>query len=141
MAQPPYPFLSAPWITAARKIRDTHRADAGEVPAVRANLVVTEVPFGDSPLLAHLDSTSGALDLDTGHVEEPDVTVTVDYATSKALFVQQDPQAFMQAFLAGKVRLQGDLSKLVALGASVPTTEEGVAAAKVVAAALTTITA
>lgn len=141
MAKPPYPFLSDSWIAGARKIRDKHRPDSTHVPPVRANLVITEVPFGDGGLNAHLDSNSGSIDLDTGHLEGPDVTITVDYATAKALFVGQDPQAFMAAFLSGKVRLQGDLTKVVALGAAMPTTPEAVAAAATAAADLQAITA
>jgi putative sterol carrier protein len=53
--------------------------------------------------------------MDTGHVEGEDLTVTVDYATAKAIFVDQNPQAGMQAFMAGKIKVQGDMTKLMAM--------------------------
>ena len=79
------------------------------------NLVVTEVPFGTGLIDAHLDTSSGQLDLDTGHLESPDLTVTVDYLTAKAILVDNNPQAAMQAFMAGKIRVEGDMAKLMAL--------------------------
>ncbi len=51
-------------------------------------------------------------------LENPDLTVTVDYETAKAIFVEQNPQAGMQAFMAGKIKVQGDMTKLMAIQAS-----------------------
>ena len=53
--------------------------------------------------------------MDLGHLEDPDLTVTVDWTTAKAIFVEQNPQAGMQAFMAGKVKVQGDMTKLMAM--------------------------
>jgi len=78
------------------------------------NQVITDVPFGTGTVESHMDSSSGEMEFELGHVAEPDVTVTVDYATAKAIFVDQNPQAGMQAFMAGKVKVQGDLAKLMA---------------------------
>lgn len=113
---PSYPFLSDEWIAAARKIR-------GEVPApasadaracVRMNQVITDVPFGPGTLDAHLDTSSGTLEMDTGHLEHPDVTVTLDYDTAKSIFVDGTLEAGMRAFMDGRVRVQGDMAKLIA---------------------------
>jgi putative sterol carrier protein len=113
-------FLSDSWIAEARKIRDRHaEAASNAIPegvSVRMNLVITEVPFGEGVIDAHIDSSTGSLTLDLGHVENPEVTLTVDYATSRALFVDQDVQAAMSAFMSGKIRVEGDISKLMALG-------------------------
>ena len=40
--------------------------------------------------------------------------MTTDYETARKIFVDQDPQAGMQAFMAGKVKVQGDMAKLLA---------------------------
>ncbi len=53
--------------------------------------------------------------LDTGHLEIQDLKVTVDYVTAKAILIEGNPQAGMQAFMAGKVRVEGDMAKLMAL--------------------------
>ena len=46
--------------------------------------------------------------------------MTLDYATAKAIFVEGNPQAGMQAFMAGKVKVQGDMSKLMAMQQTTP---------------------
>jgi len=113
---PSYPFLSEEWVEHARKIRAEYAGKAPQIPhTVRMNLIVTEVPFSDDDVKAHMDTTSGELELDTGHLESQDLLVTVDYETAKAILVDGNPQAGMQAFMAGKVRVEGDMAKLMAL--------------------------
>jgi putative sterol carrier protein len=79
------------------------------------NLNITEVPFGDGEVQAHMDTSDGEMKMDLGHIEDPELTVTLDYATAKAILVEQNPQAGMQAFMAGKIKVQGDMTKLMAL--------------------------
>jgi putative sterol carrier protein len=110
----PYQFLSDEWVDAAKKVR----AEAGGTKAaqpVKMNLVITDVPFGDGSVDAHMDSTNGEIELDLGHLDTPDVTATLDYDTAKAMIVDANPQAAMQAFMAGKIKLQGDMTKAMAL--------------------------
>ena len=116
-----YPFLSDEWTEEARKIREEYRGKAAPVPhVVKMNQIITDVPFGDGTIEAHMDSSSGEMEFDRGHVENPDVTVTLDYETAKAIFVEGNPQAGMQAFMAGKVKVQGDMTKLMAMQAAPP---------------------
>ena len=112
----PYPFLSDAWIAEARAIRD--RLGDGSAPAappVTVNLTVTGVPFGTGTVESFIDTTSGELVLDLGRLDAPDVSLTTDYDTARAIFVTQDPAAGMQAFMAGKVVVQGDMMKLIVL--------------------------
>ena len=111
-----YPFLSDAWIAEARAIRD--RLGPGSSPAappVTVNLTVTGVPFGTGTVESFIDTTSGELVLDLGQLDAPDVSLTTDYDTARAIFVTQDPAAGMQAFMAGKVVVQGDMMKLIVL--------------------------
>jgi len=113
---PKYPFLSDEWISAARGIYDAHRGEAPALPVVlRANLNITDVPFGTDPLEAHLDTSSGELQLDLGHLDAADVTLTMDYDTAKAQIVSQDQAAVMQAFMQGKIKIEGDMAKVLTL--------------------------
>jgi hypothetical protein len=115
----PYPFLSDEWLEEARRIRAEYEGKAMSFPhAVRMNLVVTQVPFGDRDIDAHMDTSTGELVLDVGHLENPDLKVTVDYDTAKAILIEGNPQAGMQAFMAGKIRVEGDMAKLLALQAA-----------------------
>jgi putative sterol carrier protein len=115
----PYPFLSDEWLEEARKIRAEYAGKAPSIPhVVRMNLIVTGVPFGDKDIDAHLDTSTGELILDTGHLENQDLKVTVDYDTAKAILIEGNPQAGMQAFMAGKIKVEGDMAKLMALTAA-----------------------
>jgi hypothetical protein len=86
---------------------------------LRANLIVTEVPFSSNDVLAHVDTSRGGLVIDRGHLESPDLSVTVTWATAKALLVEGNPQAALSAFMQGKVRIEGDVGKLMAFQSGV----------------------
>ncbi|RMH68371.1 MAG: hypothetical protein D6683_16895 [Actinomyces sp.] len=111
-----HPFLSPDWIAEARAIRDEF---AGRVPPpeidLRANVIVTGVPFGEGTVHGHLDTTTG-FTIDTGHLADADVTLELSYGTARAIFVERDVQATMQALFTGAIKVTGPgSSKLVAL--------------------------
>jgi putative sterol carrier protein len=109
-------FLSEEWIAEAQAIREEYAGKATtSPPPMKMNVVITAVPFGDGSMDAHIDTTDGEMSLDMGHLEGEDLTVTVDYATAKAIFIDQDQQASMQAFMAGKIKVQGDMTKMMAM--------------------------
>jgi len=109
-----HPFLSEAWIAEARKVREKYEGQSPKVPfVVRMNQVVTKVPFGDGVIHSHLDTSSGEIVMDLGHLENPDLVVTTDYETARTIFIGQDPQAGMQAFLSGKVKVEGDMTKMM----------------------------
>ena len=114
-----HPFLSEDWITAAREIRARYADQAPTTSAsVRVNLNISEVPFGEGNVPAHLDTSSGRLEMELGHVDAADATVTTDYVTAKNFVVYQDQTALMQAIMGGRVKIQGDGTKLMALAAA-----------------------
>ena len=131
-------FLSESWIEAARDIR--HRY-SGDVPAidvvVRINVITTKVPFGDGSISAYIDTSNGSLEMELGSLEESDLTVTTDYETARKLFVEQDPTASMQAFMAGRIKVEGDITRLMVMQTSLPQTDK----TEAVAAEIKAITA
>ncbi len=130
MAQ--FAFLSEEWLDAAKAIREEYAGkSAPPAHAVRMNQVITEVPFGDGTIDAHLDTSGGEMQMDMGHLDEPDLTVTLDYATAKAILVDGNPQAGMQAFMAGKIKVQGDMTKMMALQSGAPDPMQAEIAAKI----------
>lgn len=130
---PKYQFLTPEWIDEAKRVREEFDTDSTPpAHSVRMNQVITEVPFGDGDINAHMDTSSGEIKMDLGHIDEPDLTVTLDYATAKAILVDGNPQAGMQAFMAGKIKVQGDMTKLMAM--SQPATPGDDSAAKIAAA-------
>ena len=127
-----YPFLSDEWLEAAKKIREeSSGAAAAPAHSVRMNQVITDVPFGDGTINAHMDTSGGDVQMDTGHLDGPDLTVTLDYATAKAILVDGNPQAGMQAFMAGKIKVQGDMTKLMAMQQGTPDPAQAEIAAKI----------
>ncbi len=109
-----HPFLSDGWLAEARRMGKEYAEglDAGEY-LIRMNQVITDVPFGDGTLHTHIDSSSGTMEMETGHLDDPDVTVTLDYETARSVFIEGNREAGMQAFMAGKVVVQGDMTKLL----------------------------
>jgi len=120
----PHPFLSPEWIEAVRGIREKYSADASKVGAsIRMNQVITEVPSEVSPdgtVKSFLDTSSGDIVMELGELDGADLTVTTDYETARKLFVEQDQAAGMQAFMAGKIKVQGDMMKMMAMQTSMP---------------------
>ena len=113
-----FPFLSPDWMNAARTLRETlPRPDTAPPVAVRMNLVVTDTPF-DADVQGHVDTTDGEVIIEDGHLDGPDLTVTVDYETARAIFIDQDAAAAMQAFMGGRIKVDGDLTKMLAMQAS-----------------------
>ena len=111
-----YPFLSDEWVAEARRIREEAGASGAAIAhSLRMNLVITEVPFGEGSIDAHLDSTDGLVEVELGHVGQADLEVRLDYPTAKAILVERDAQTWIQAFMSGRIQIEGDLAKLVAL--------------------------
>ncbi|MBV9256061.1 MAG: hypothetical protein JO054_17640, partial [Actinobacteria bacterium] len=52
-----YPFLSDEWMEEAKKIREEFRGQgAPAAHAVKMNQVITDVPFGEGTINAHMDT-------------------------------------------------------------------------------------
>jgi len=114
-------FLSDEWVLAARRIYSGHVAStAPATTSVRMNLVIEDVPFGDGTLDAHLDTSQGFADLDLGHLDSPELTVHLDYELAEAVLVKGDVQAGAEAFMTGRVRMEGDVTKLLAFQQATP---------------------
>ncbi len=95
---------------------------------MKLNVVVTDLPEevdhpdvseldGKPVVKGHVDSGQGQLLMEQGHLDDPEITITTDYETAMAAFVTQDQQELMNAFLGGKILVDGDASKLLALQA------------------------
>lgn len=114
---PTHPFLSARWIAETRRLREEYRSrlQTPTTPPLRMNLVVTDVPFDPGRLDAHLDTSAGEPEIDLGHLPDAEVSVQADYATAKRVFVDADLGAAMEALQLGRVKVDGDMMKLMSL--------------------------
>ena len=119
-----YVFLSDEWMDAAREIRQRYESDLPEITmTVRINQVITDVPFGEGTVNAYVDTSDGDLTLELGELDEPDAVLMVDYHTAHAMLIERDPAIVMQSFMAGKIRVQGDMMKIMAMQTTMPTNE------------------
>lgn len=117
-------FLSDQWIAAAKAVREKYAGQSTKVTTIiKMNQVITDVPFGDGTLNVFLDTSSGDVVMDLGALDAPDLTVTTDYVTARQVFVDQNQAAGMQAFMAGKIKVQGDMMKMMALQTAMPQDE------------------
>ena len=117
-------FLSTEWMDAARAIREKYADQVPEIDAdIKINLSIVDVPFDDATVNAFFDTSSGNLQLELGELDEADAMITTDYETAQALFVEQDQTVAMQAFMAGKIKVQGDMMKMMAMQTAIPSNE------------------
>lgn len=108
-----YRFLSDEWFAMVDQLAEEHGAEAPGQADVVMNVTVTETPFGSERHL-HMGAQRGQGHWGIGHVDHADLHLTTDYGTAKEVFVSGDPVVGMQAFMAGKVKVQGDMAKLLA---------------------------
>ncbi|MCU1358257.1 MAG: hypothetical protein JWM89_3675 [Acidimicrobiales bacterium] len=111
-------FLSDEWVAQAQAIQAEYDGQ-GTPPAAQAriNLTITEVPadVSDTDILACMDTTGGSVSLGLGNFEDADAGIQVGYDTAKSFLVEGNQQAMMQAFMSGKVKITGDMTKVLAL--------------------------
>jgi len=103
----------------ARLVAVPHRAEVPAHGAALARLVplagAVRVGETDIQALSLQQRAQRVAMLDQTPRLDPELTVTLDYATAKAILVDGNPQAGMQAFMAGKIKVQGDMTKMMAM--------------------------
>lgn len=110
-------FLSEGWFAKVKELRDA--AGNVEAPAALAdlviNLTVTDAPGGDKAM-----ALVGGM-LEEGHHDDAGTTMIVPADLAKRIFIEGDQSAGMQGFMSGQIRVEGDMSKLMALQTAQPT--------------------
>jgi hypothetical protein len=114
-------FLSPEWVEAAREIYAQAAAESDAPPApLRMNLVIEGVPFAAEGFAAHLDTSDGVAEVDVGHIDDADLTVTLGYEVAKAVLIRNDAQAGIEAFMTGQIRVDGDVTRLLVFQQATP---------------------
>ncbi len=112
-------FLSDGWFEEAERIRAEINPPVPElIQDLVINLVVKDGPDGD--VEAKLEAGRFA----KGLADEAPTKLTVPYDVAKKMFIEQDPQASMQAFMSGQIQVEGDMTKLMVMQAAGPASEE-----------------
>lgn len=111
-------FLSDEWIAAIEGIADEAPEPNAIVKDIVINIVVTDTPYGDRE--SHLAGGR----LEQGLAEGAATTMTMPYDIAQKLFIAQDQTAVTQAFMAGKIKVTGDMMVLMKLQTAPPPTPE-----------------
>ena len=109
------PFLSDDWFTQAAELRKEY-ADIPVQPAaqdLQVNLRLTGGPHGDTE--AHLAPGDGGLAIGKGFLADAPTTVTLGHDAAREMFVNGNMQPAMQAFMKGEIKVEGDMTKVMAL--------------------------
>ena len=111
----PNPFLSDAWLEDVKKIAEEAGGGGMMPPTAEINMVVTGGPEGDKEL--HVANG----DFNLGLLEGAPTKLTLPYDVAKDMFINGNQQAAMQAFMSGKIKVEGDMTKLMAMqGAANP---------------------
>lgn len=110
-------FLSDEWFAKVKELRDA--AGNVEAPAALADLVinisVTGAAGGDKAM-----ALAGGM-IEEGHQAGAPTTMILPVDLAKRIFIDGDQSAGMQGFMSGQIRIEGDMSKLMALQSARPT--------------------
>jgi len=117
---PTFAFLSDEWIAAAKEIyaqasQSVEGARGAGGPTITMNLVVKNAPFSSENILANVDNRDGIFRISLGALEEAEVKLTLDFKIARSILLDGDAQVGMRAFLSGKIRVEGNMTKLLAL--------------------------
>ena len=112
-------FLSDGWFEEVERIRAEINPEVPEaVKDLVINLKVSDGPSGD----IEAKITGGKFE--KGLADEAPTTLSVPYDTAKAMFIEGDQNATMQAFMSGIIKVEGDMTKLMAMQAGGPQSAE-----------------
>ena len=109
-------FLSDSWFSEVETLRT---AANPEVPAAIKDLVINvEVTGGPSgPVEARMAAGS----LEKGFAPDAPTKLIISHDVARKMMVEGDQAAAMQAFMSGQIKVEGDMSKIMAMqGAGAP---------------------
>lgn len=105
-------FLSEEWANEVKAALATNEAVKSAAGSMNARIQqIVNGPDGESKYWFKLEG--GDLDLGLGDIENPDATITQDYETAAAL--SKNELTGTAAYMSGKLRVSGDLMKLMQL--------------------------
>jgi putative sterol carrier protein len=119
-------FLTEEWASAVKdalNANDSFKQAAGSQSAKLQQVVTT--PDGEKKYWFKLEG--GAADLGLGDIDSPDATISQDYDTAVAL--SKNELTGTSAYMSGKLRVSGDLMKLMQLQGALgqrPTARQGI---------------
>ena len=102
-------FLSDDWFDAVEGLRDEAPEPPAAMKDLKLNVTVAGGPDGDREI--HMAGGQ----FERGHVDDAPTKLTVPYEVAKSMFIDGNQQAGMQAFMSGQIKVEGDMTKLMAM--------------------------
>lgn len=101
-------FLSDGWFTQAEKIQaEVNPPVPPAIQGLKINMQVTGGPSGD--VAFRMDNGR----MCKGFAADAPTKLVIPFAVAKAMLIDQNQQAAMQAFMSGQIRVEGDMAKLM----------------------------
>ena len=120
-----YRFLSDEWFA---KVKELTEEVNPEVPAAAADLKLNVTVTDDE---GNVDFSIVGGKTEKGHVENGTLKITLPADLARKMFIERDQTAGMQAFLSGRMKIEGDMSKMMALKNVKPTESQELLTARV----------
>ena len=118
-------YLSDEWFSKVDElVKEVNLEIAPAAADVKVNMTITS----DT---GNIDWCINGGKLQKGHVADAKTKITVPYDLAKKMFVDEDRAAGMQAFTSGKMKIEGDMGKLMAMQSIQPTASQKLLQAKI----------
>lgn len=112
-------FLSQAWFDKL----DELNSSSGELhlPPTLENLLINiSISTETTPHLLHLKAGK----LHKNHISDAISTISIDQDTLQKLIVSNDTDTAIEAFMMGKIRIEGDMAQVMALQSAKPSPEQ-----------------
>jgi len=113
-------FLSEEWFREVEKLTEV-KGDL-EVPPALASLVLNVTVSGTSA--GNVDMCLNGGRFEAGHNSNGATKLTLPSDLARRIFVEQDQAAGMQGFMSGQIKVEGDMSKLMAMQTARPSDKQ-----------------
>ncbi|HVK98417.1 MAG TPA: SCP2 sterol-binding domain-containing protein [Dongiaceae bacterium] len=104
-------FLSDEWFSKVEELKAA--AGAVDVPPAMADLVINITVSGTE--WGNRDMSLKAGSIERGHHAGAPTKMTLPADLARRLFIENDQSAGMQGFMSGQIKIEGDMSKLMAM--------------------------
>jgi putative sterol carrier protein len=111
-------YLSDEWFV---KVEELAKEVNLEIPPALADMKINMTITSDS---GNIDMAMNGGKIQKGHAADAKTKITIPYDLAKKMFVDEDRQAGMQAFMSGKMKIEGDMSKMMAMQGIQPTASQ-----------------
>ncbi len=113
-------FLSNEWFAEVEKL--TQLSGNLEVPASLASIILNISVSGTAQ--GQVDMCLNGGRFEQGHNSQGSTKMSLPVDLARRIFVEDDKSAGMQGFMSGQIRVEGDMSKLMAMQSARPSEQQ-----------------